>query len=535
MSTPMRALLLALITAAGCAKNVQRDQALAAANAARARGDYVGEALALRDACAFAPDDEKLCRRAGEAWRAAQGASQQAARASCTNLEPDLASVDRCLAAVNELRKLVPGDPEAAQLAEAAARQHLARCFADSPAWQTSIDAAVELVRCQEARAAQINLPVYRQQLWGARTNARDQLMQLADHHAYRDALGATYELVAASACLAPAPALVERARSARGAFVDRYRASIDLRAAMSPQLPGLCEATASALGDRAVCGAPKPGAPQITIVGDLTVAPVEHSAYETTESKDYVAGIITFENPDYQPAVNDERNARFARDTAESDFRRDESDCRSAESALSSASSRCSSSCPERDERDRACNRKSSSESIYRSRQSEWEGARSRLQSTPRLKEREDIRTATYTVTHHTWRAAWSAQLRNDGTTFTIGGATTTEDRETAGAPVAGVPSDPKTYPGNRWFVPGVRAQAAAQLAETVHAALGRRASDLALRCPAPLQWTNDWLDCWARVRFWAGEPAAGDALLAIVGPGPGSTTWQPLRCAGN
>ena len=204
MRVPRSVLLLVVL--AGCAKNVPRDQALARAEAARARGDYVGEAIALRDACNFAPDDKDLCKRADQSWIAAQAATQQAARGSCADIAPTLAAVDGCLAAVAQIRKLTPGDPEASRLAEAASRQHLARCFADSPAWQTSIESAVELVRCEDARVAQIDVPTYTQQIVAARINARDQILRLAEHPAYADRHGATAELLATANCLAAVP-----------------------------------------------------------------------------------------------------------------------------------------------------------------------------------------------------------------------------------------------------------------------------------------------------------------------------------------
>ncbi|HEU0035013.1 MAG TPA: hypothetical protein VFQ53_30515 [Kofleriaceae bacterium] len=512
-----RSIYLLLVLVAGCAKNVRRDQALAQANAARARGDIVGEAMAMRDACSFAPDDRDVCQRASATWVAAQAATQQNARRACADIAPTQGAIDACLASASQFRKLAPNDPEGPRLSDAGSRQHLARCFADSPAWQTSLDAAIDLVRCEDARADLIDLPVYTQQVMSARANARDQLLALVDNPAYLDRPGATAELLTAATCLAGDPSLAARTRSARAAFVDRARASIDLRVATTTPLPDLCATAASALSSRAVCGPPRAKAPQLTIVGDVTLAPVEHTAFDSTESKQYVAGIIRFENPEYQPAVEDERSARMAKDQAESTFRRDESDCRSAESEWHSQNS-CS-DCAAKRERDRACNAADASESLFRSRTSDWERARSHLSSTPPISEREDIRTATYTVRHHTWRTAWRAQLRNDGSPIEAGGETTADDLETAGAPVAGVPSDPMTYPGNRWFVAPIRDQVAAKLAETLDAALRRRAGDLAVSCKLPLAWKGDWLECWSRARFWGGGRPDGDALLSLVG----------------
>lgn len=172
----------------------------------------------------------------------------------------------------------------------------------------------------------------------------------------------------------------------------------------------------------------------------------------------------------------------------------------------------------------------------MYRSRTSDWERARRQLDNTPQIKEREDIRTAHYIVKHHTWRVGWTAQLRNEGSTIPVSGGTQTTDLETSGAAVAGVPSDPVTYPGTRWFVGAVRDQAAAKIAEIVDGALQRRASELAVRCPAPLQWSNEWLDCWARVRLWAAGKSDLDPLLKLVGmirDQRRAPLWEHVRCA--
>jgi hypothetical protein len=289
-------------------------------------------------------------------------------------------------------------------------------------------------------------------------------------------------------------------------------------------------------LPGRAVCASPRDGAPQITVGGDVTVAPVEHSAFETQESKEYVAGIIRYDNPEYQPAVHREHEARQSKDQAESQYRRDKSDCDSATSAVSSSSQCSSGDCPQKADRDRACNRASSSESMYRDRERSYDDANRQLSQTPPILEKEDRRTAFYTVRHHTWRVAWRGSLKNDGRVISGAGETETGDLETAGAPVAGVPADPLTRPGDRWYVGAVRDQVAAKLAEVVDAALRRRASDLqTATCGADFTWTPEWVDCFARARLWGGAAAAPDALLQVVTAASDQkrgAAFPPLRC---
>ena len=527
---------IAALAATGCTRNAGRDDALAKAQAAHARGDLVGEALALRDACGFAKDDKDLCKRASQAWIAAQGAVRQGAERACSTLETAPQTVDTCLAAIGEVRRMSPGDPEVAALAARAGKQHAAHCLAEAPAWQTTIEDGLELIRCEDARVAQIDVPEYTALIAQARASTRDQLIALLHKPDVASRHGATAELLGAAVCLAPTPDLGQQAAAARATFADRARASIDLHATTTTPLPDLCGVIASALGGRAMCGPARDGAPQLTVVGDITIQPVEHSAFDTTESVEYVAGIIQFANPEYQPAVSAEQSARSARDQADTQYRRDKSDCDSAEHSLSSVSSTCNSDCPEKRERDRACNLAQTSESEKSRRESEYDSARNHLSNTKPIEERKDIRTATYSVRHHSWRASWRAHLRNDGKPIEIGGDTSASDLETSGAPVAGVQRDPLTPPGDRWFVPAIRDQVGANLAQILDGSLRRRASDLATSCSGGLTWTPDYLECWARSHFWTATGAPPDALLRAATDASDQkkgAAWPPLACA--
>jgi hypothetical protein len=530
----MKTMVVAAVLVAGCLGNPVRDAALARANAAHTRGDLVGEALALRDACNAARDDKDLCKRADQAWQTAQGASQQRARTACQGVD-DPKSIDACLAAAGELRRLSPTDPEAARLVAPAAAKWRDHCVAEAPKWQTSLDDALDAIRCEDARAAQIALSSYDTDTAATRAAARGTLLQLLARPGFAARRGATSELLAAATCVAPTPDVAAQARAARAGFVETARAAIDLRAQTSQPLPELCGVVAGAIGERAACIAPRDGAPAITIAGDVTVAPVEHSAYETQEQVDYVAGIIREPNPAYQPAVAAEQSARQSRDTAESQARRDRADCDSANSSASSCSS--SSDCPARDRASQACARASSSESLFHSRQSDYDSASSRLRSTPPQLERQDVRTAHYVVRHHSWRTAWRARLRNDGQSVPASGDTVATDDETAGAPVAGVAADPLTPPGDRWYVASIRDQVAAKIAEIVDAALKRRASDaVAGGCGGELAVTPEWLDCWARARLWIGGQNPPDALVRALDTAADAkrgAAWPPLACA--
>jgi hypothetical protein len=373
----------------------------------------------------------------------------------------------------------------------------------------------------------QIGLASYDAVVATTRAATRDTVLQVLAKPAFAAKRGAASELLAAASCLAPTPDVVAQAHAQRAGFVEAARAAIDLRAQASQPLPELCAMVAGAVGERAACIPPRDGAPAITIAGDVALAPVEHAVRESLEEKEYVAGIIREPNPAYEPAVAAERSARSSRDLAESEYRRDRSDCDSARSEGSAAADRAT----------QACNRASSSESLFHSRDSEYDSAHSRLLSTPAQLERQDIRVAHYVVRHHSWRAAWNARLRNDGQAIAESGETAASDDETAGAPVAGVAADPLTPPGDRWYVAAIRDQVAAKMAAIVDAALKRRAGDArAGGCSGAVAVTAEWLECWARARLWEGGADAPDALVRALGEaadGKRGAAWPALACA--
>jgi hypothetical protein len=173
----------------------------------------------------------------------------------------------------------------------------------------------------------------------------------------------------------------------------------------------------------------------------------------------------------------------------------------------------------------------------MYQGRQSDLDSAESHLQSTPPQIEKEDIRTAHYSVRHHSWRAGWRAKLRNDGQTIPAEGGTEATDDETAGAPFAGVAADPLTPPGDRWYISPIRDQVAAKMAEIVDASLHRRATDsVAGGCSGELALTPDWIDCWSRARLWTGGANAPDAFVRALDAASDAkrgAAWPQLRCA--
>jgi hypothetical protein len=444
---------------------------------------------------------------------------------------------DACLAAAAEIRRMTPADPHAAELAQRAGQQHVAHCRAEAPSADQDVDDGLELIRCEDARSTQVATPAYAATVAAARAHTRDLVLAILRKPELASRHGASAELLAAAVCLSPTADLVAQAAAERAVFADRARAAIDVHATVTPPLPDLCGVIERALGGRAACGPAHDGAPQLTVVGDIAIAAIEHSAYDTTETKEYVAGIIRTPNPEYPAAVQAEQLARQARDQARTQFERDRSQCASAESALAQVSN-CNGSCTEQHERDRACNLAQTSENDKHGKESAYDDANARLSRTPPIDEREDRRTATYTLRHHTWRAPWRARLRNDGKAIDIGGEATATDLETGGAASASVPADPLTPPGDRWYVPEVREQVGAQLAQIVDASLRRRASDLAASCAGPFAWSAEYLECWARTHFWTGggATAAPDALLRAATDASDAkrgAAWPALRCA--
>ncbi|MCB9572320.1 MAG: hypothetical protein H6709_09570 [Kofleriaceae bacterium] len=493
----------------GCGgHNLARDRALAAADAARARGDVVGEAVALRDACAAAPRDTKLCARAADTLQVALAATRDAADAACALADASAPALDGCLAAVAWVRVLDPADLVAQHLADVAGRAQVAACgpLPDEPT------AAIRLVRCAEAREAAIATPTYAAWVTTTRQHAAAQLIGLAagPDVAARD--GAQLALLGAAQCLAPSDELTRRSDQAATAFVAAIRPDLVVRL-RGPRVGDVCAAAAGGLADRVAC-AVAPDDDAIVVDAALVIDPVQHQAWESLRTERYLAGVDRIENPAYLVRADDERSSREAMREAERHYLRDDARCDEAEQAYRKLY--CT-DCAELEARDRACDRARVSKELYERRESDWQRARNDLDATAPVLEQEDWRDDTFTVRTHRWTAAWHADLAGPaGGVAQVGGATSVDDQEHGGSRAAGIGADPLTEPTGAWYAAAVRDQLGAQIAAVADAELARRVQQARATCPADAPaWTADWLDCWARATFLAGDSPRGATLL--------------------
>src|SRR4051812_23764163 len=114
-------LFLGVVGASGCNRALR--EAMERAEAAHGRGDHFGEALALRDACRAAPDENEICRAAKEAADEVIGKQLETAQGPCaTDPTP-------CLAALEVLAPFAgPADPRLQPLFDRAGDMLSQRC-----------------------------------------------------------------------------------------------------------------------------------------------------------------------------------------------------------------------------------------------------------------------------------------------------------------------------------------------------------------------------------------------------------------------
>ncbi len=523
--SPRRALLLAglvLVLPACASRNVARDRALAAADQARARGDVVGEALALREACAAAPRDAAVCGRATRVRDQALAITRDAAEAACAIADASAPALDGCLAALAPLRALDPADLTAGRLADAAGRIHAARCGRGGE----DVSTALRQARCAEAKQAAIATAGYAAWVTARRHDAAGRLLEVAAARDVVERAGAQAALLGAARCLAPSDELARRATAAHAAFVAGARHALVVR--VRGDVTGeLCGAVAAALGERVACGPEVEGA--VVLDADVTLDAVRHAAWEDVRTQRYLAGVERRDNPAYYVRADDEQRSREAMRDSERRWQRDQEECEAAEAAYTRAS--CT-ACPEQDERDRVCAHAETSEELFRQRERDWQRARADLDATPAVLEHEDWRDATYTVVHHQWTAGWSAIVTGpDGAHARVAGSTSIGDEAHDGSRAAGVGPDPLTEPRDGWQLGAVQAQLVDELVRLASDELGRRVQALRAWCPADAPaWTGEWLDCWATSTLWAGASVAGDALLAVEAAADDRRTGEAL-----
>lgn len=513
-------LVAALLSLSACAGNPAKDAALKRAAAARKVGDLAGEALALREACAADRKDADVCKRSSDAERNAMQSLRVAAKSQCDFAATAHDNMPQCLAAIAQGRKLATRDPDIEAIADAAGRSHAEFCnglVSSSPPKPLE---AIRLARCALVYEAAIGTPAYGQWINDTRKVASTSMLQLTSEAGFAGNQGATAVLLSAAACLAPLADLPQRAATAQATYADMMRPHLTLVGGGPIPIADICASTSAVLGGptgRVACASRSKLAPQLQYEVVVDVSAVSHQVSEQGMSKQYVARIDRRDNPEYRTAARDEVFTREQLRQAEERARDDESTCSTAESALSRANS-CY-SCPERTEKERACNAADASKRNVDTRRQDAQQAANRLRQTPAIIEEKIWATAHWTVRTHQWSAPWRANVT--APSATIGqwtGFATFADSENQAVPEAEIAYDPLTRPDNGWQFVDVREQVAKQLAGVVDGAVIAEGKRQRANCAGPLEWEGGWLACWAASNWWMGSQFDGAALFAGV-----------------
>lgn len=502
-----------LSVVSGCGGNAARDQALKDAAAARARGDLIAEVEAMRAACAADPRNADLCGKSNQLGEYARAQTRDAAAAACGLVDTrSPATIDGCMIALRPLRRLFPDDPDALRMTDAAGDAFFTLCT--DRAGTGDISSAIRRARCVDAGADTFATGQYATHVAAARADAAALLVDTAARRDVADRLGARAATLAAAACLTGTPDLRDTSAQAARAFVEASAPTLHVRAT-GMSAAELCAATSDDLGGRLTCAA-APDSRAVVLEAAVSVSRVSHAVSERTQTERYLAGVDRYDNPEYPVRARDEMYSRDVARGAEQDYRTEQQSCDAADAELTRASY-CY-DCTERTERDTACRRAEDAKTMWDERASDWQRARDALDSTPAVLEREDWRDTSFVVRDHAWSAPWEADLRAlPGATSRASGVATTADSESHGSDLAGIAADPLTQPSAGWYLPQVRAQVAAQLANLASAELAARVTTLRGQCPSEQpDWSDAaWLDCYATSLLVSGS-ALGSSLLA-------------------
>jgi hypothetical protein len=506
-----RAALALLVVLAACGGNQARARALRAAKDARARGDLVGEVIAMRQACEADRRSKKVCGDSYATDQRALAILRVNAGGACGQVDAqNPPTIITCLDAVKPLRHLFPQDPEGERLADVAGDAFAQRC-GEGPLGDFS--GALRRVRCVEAGSAEVNTARYQLHAAEARAAAAAVVDGLAAAAEARSRPGALAALHGVSACLTGDAGARARSQDVLRDFAATNAPTLVVRSTgITPA--ELCAETVGVLGGlRCV---ERPDSRAIVAEATIDLAGIQHDVGERSRTEKYLASIDRTENPAYRTRARDEMQTREAARDAEATYRYEQQGCDAADQMLTRAGY-CY-DCPERAEKEAACRRAEDAKAMWEQREADWQRAKSEFDSTPAILEHENWKQTSFIVRDHTWQAPWKAELRAlPGKAVQRQGAASTTDTEHPGSDLAEIAADPLTPPARGWYQAQLRAQVAAELAELIKAELSARVHSLREKCPGgEPRWTDPaWLDCWSATAIVAGLSDLGKNLI--------------------
>ncbi len=277
---------LLLLTLIACA--TPKERALEDAMDANQRRDQVAEARALQSACAIDPADAKICEQARSIGLLAARAGLATLDATCRT-----GNVDRCVAAVTNLRGLGVEPQEFQPFIEASREAMLERCRVMP---LSTPEDALAHVRCAEQFRALIPTDTYDKECAVIRHDMGVWLEKWST-----DRIPTLPAEAAAAAALAdcfgtPTSGAAYRAWENLAAGWSRRRVQMTLRMQNGPPV-SMCSALQPKLPAEWICGAnDAPANSRLEVV--LELGPTQHSERVTTREVTYVADVERVRNP---------------------------------------------------------------------------------------------------------------------------------------------------------------------------------------------------------------------------------------------
>lgn len=510
--TGLTLLLLASLTVS--CNRALRD-AMTRAEEAHGRGDHFGEAVALRDACAAAPDEQEICAVAKESANEVIGKQLEVAAGPC-NTEPNA-----CLAALEVLSPFAtPDDARLLPYYDRAGAMLAERC---GRAPLQSPEDAVFIVRCAEAYRQRVPTPAYANQVFELRQRSAAWLDQAASSYASSPGVAWVHEALAA--CLGGEAAWAPRVQKYRAAFDAAHGLKLVVTGQALVQPQALCARLRSEVSAALVCEGPAAGTLALHV--DAWLDPMTDSPLHERRTVDVLDHTERWENPDYRYVQGAARAAKTRQADAYAVERVADTECSVAKVALEKAKN-CT-NCRERTREENSCARHKAAAEIERTARKELDEAQRVLSRTPATLTRDVYRTVSYRHTEHRFRQPWHVRVGVAGSALAeTGGVLTYETTERDGVP------------GHVDFIaysepsPAERASRVAQgafevAAQAVSQELDRRAQARLAVCPAP----NAWSDCQVEAALLKRtDPVA--QFAADVGTKLDSKTAQPWPKAG-
>lgn len=521
-------LLLALVVLSGC--NTAYRQAMAQAEDAAVRGDFMSAAHAYRAACAASPDDEKACSRAAVFAQKATDQAIATARPAC-----DAGDLDPCLPPLLAARELIPDHPEVNSMLAKASQVHTERCSKWKP--EGPLTEASAGLACLQSRANQLPVPSFQSLLAERASQLSSRLAQLATTAQGPSASGAASVLWSAAQCLAPATDTGTRADQARQGFLAQSAIPVGIRVEgrmpppIAEQLSHLCQNVAGNLAPAARCAdqgiAPGQPDPLEIRVNALIQRAMERIA-EDVRSVRYVSGTRQVRNPAYLEAR--ER------------FKIAERNLRTAEKMKSDKDRACEQSKKSHDASSVGSNGKTPCDEARQlsddlgGRAHERDEALNYLNNTPETLVEEVWDDFRYSVLTHRWSSGYrfSVQSSSPGSAPTPeqAGELNFEDQEHVGFSPGGLAPDPLEVPTSGVYASAFTQQVAPVVFSAVQQESVARGTARRAQCSAlPADWSPAWVQCWAEATLWErGQEPQATEFLGLLATSGGAT--NPLLC---